>query len=160
MRSMNPESNMGRLAREIEEVSFADQEVDIGYLHHKLGSEFTRKQISDWTSHLRKRGYLEKLGIGRYKATQQLHLTMGRDLNETLDQSRTTERIIVRKKRPKKAPAAEEMHQVDLTHFINLVNRFGDSLNKLEDIISRFHDQAELQKAVDVMKNSLAQQKT
>jgi len=59
MRSMNPESNMGRLAREIEEVSFTGQEVDIGYLHQKLGSEFSRKQVSDWTSNLRKRGYLE-----------------------------------------------------------------------------------------------------
>jgi len=161
MRVLNFESKMGRLAREIEEASFQGREVDIAYLHDKLNSEFSRKQISDWASNLTKRGYLEKLGTGKYRASRKLHDLAGRESKEPSAETRKTERIIIRKKSPEKAVrTGEERHEVDLTRFINLVQRLEACLDRLESITARFYDQAELEKAVSVMEKALVRFRT
>lgn len=160
MQGLNFESKMGRLAREIETASFQGQEVDIGFLQDRLGPEFSRKQISDWAAKLVKRGYLEKLGPGKFKAKPKLHQFAGRKSAQDEERPEESPAVIVRKKaRAKRAEAGQAGHEAELTRLESLVQSLEACLTRLESITDKFQDRAELQELMDVLDKILAKRK-
>ncbi len=160
MQGLNFKSKMGRLAREIEAASFQGQEVDIGFLQDRLGPEFSRKQISDWAAKLVKRGYLEKLGLGKFKAKPKLHQFAGRKSAQDEAGPQESPAVIVRKKdRGERAEAGQAGHETDLTRLESLVQSLEDCLTRLETITDKFQDRTEFQEVMDALDKILAKRK-
>ncbi len=151
---------MGRVAKEIEEATSQGQQADIAYLYDKLGTKFTRKEIADCASSLFKRGYLERIGLGTYNAKQKLHHLVGRGFEKDVDKPKESPSIIIRKKSlDKRKEAEQEKYELDLASFNNLMQRLEDCLGRLEGVIDKLQNQAELEEALDMLEKALAVRK-
>ena len=90
---------------------------------------------------------------------------MGRDQEERPEEqkkevSKKPGKVVVRRKSQEhENETGKERHEVDLALLINLLERFEACLDRLDHITERFHDQAELQRAVEVMEKALDKKK-
>lgn len=164
MTGLNFESKMGQVAREIERASSHGRDADFDYLQKRLGQGFSRKEIADCASSLYKRGYLERLGHGKYKASQKLSQLAGRtgsahSAEEHSKDSGQAAPVIVRKKNREKAEGAQYKHETDLARLENLLNRLEPCLDRLEKIAESLNSRAELQEVMDLLQKAVAKGK-
>ncbi|MGM0425455.1 MAG: hypothetical protein ACQEQX_11130, partial [Thermodesulfobacteriota bacterium] len=102
MRALNLETKLGQVVREFQRASANGQDADIDYLQERLGSSLSRKEIASYASKLYNQGYLERLGFGKYKATDKLsQLTGGAEAEEPsaehADSAGKSPAVIIRK---------------------------------------------------------------
>jgi hypothetical protein len=165
MRGLNFESKMGHVAKEIERAAADGLDVDFDYLQERLGQELSRKEIADCASSLYKRGYVQRMGHGKYRASQKLHQLADKELGESLlEQTRPPEapaEVVVRKKsREEREVAAQEIQETDFDRLDSLLQRLEACLDRLERIAARLDKSADLQDVMDLMEKALAKGKS
>ncbi|MFP4393302.1 MAG: hypothetical protein ACOC43_07115 [Desulfohalobiaceae bacterium] len=157
MKGLNFETKMGQVAMEIAKASTAGRDADLNYLQGKLGEGFSRKEIADSTSSLYKRGYLERLGLGRYRATQKLRQQTDREQEAAGQDGEPSAPVIVRKKSREKAEAGDVKRQEsELDRLGNLLDRLESCLDRLENISLRLDSSEKLQGVMDSLQEALA----
>lgn len=164
MRGLNFESKMGHVAKEIEKATSDDQDVDFDYLQQRLGQELSRKEIADCASSLYKRGYVERLGHGKYRASHKLRQMADRELEESLPEqaghAEASAEVVVRKKsRESSEEAAQELQETDFDRLDGLLQRLEACLDRLEKIAARLDKSADLQDVMDLLEKALAKGK-
>ncbi len=70
---INFDSHQGRVAKALQKMSYPDTQVVLAELAEHLEPTLTQKQVADSVSHLIRKGYVERLGPGRYKTTEILN---------------------------------------------------------------------------------------
>ncbi|MFO8033284.1 MAG: hypothetical protein R6U22_12165 [Desulfohalobiaceae bacterium] len=165
MTGLNFDSKMGQVAREIERAASNGRDVDFDYLQERLGQRFSRKEIADCASSLYKRGYLERLGHGKYKASQKLSQLAGRADPANSAEGHTEDSgqaapVIVRKKgREKPEEEAQHKHENDLAPLGDLLDRLESCLDRLEKIAESLNSRAELQEVMELLQKAVAKGK-
>ena len=152
---LNLESQQGRIAKALQKLSHPDKPVALDDLATEFEPALTKKQVADGVSNLIRKGYVERLGPGKYKTTEMLNQAveiykveedkMDAPVQETLEKP-----VKIRRK------SREAGRQVDLSKLEGFIERLERAVEKLEITAQKLQDHKEIQDALDVMEKALA----
>lgn len=152
---LNPESQQGRIARTLQKLSYNDSPVVLGDVVAEFETTLTKKQVADAISHLIRKGYVERLGPGKYKSTEMLNQTV-----ETYkaDEAQADAPVQESQEKPVniKRKIKEAGGEVDLIKFESLIERLERAVERMEKAAQKLQDHQEIQDALDVMEKALA----
>jgi len=162
---LNLESQQGRVAKALQKLSYPDNQIVLDELATHFGPALSKKQVADSVSHLIRRGYVERLGPGRYKTTEMLNQAvetyrMDESKMDTLEtpveawEEKDGENLVKIRKRSRESSAG-----IDPDNLEGLIDRLEQAVEKLEKTARDFQDYNELQDAMAIMEKALAKTK-
>lgn len=160
MQGLDFNTKLGQVASEIQRVSSAGQDTDLDHLQQRLGKKLSRKDIADCASKLFRLGYAERLGFGKYRATDKLSQLAGKESEgqpaEQAEDAGKPAAVIFRKQSREQAErAAKKRQEAVLVRLGKMLDRLEASLDKLENVSNSLNYNAELQEALDALKKAL-----
>ncbi len=163
MQALDFTTKLGQIAREIQRVSSNGQDADLDSLQERLGEKLSRKNIADCASKLHRLGYAERLGFGKYRATDKLSQLVGKESEESLEQAEDAEKqpaVIFRKQSREQAErAAKKRQEAELSRLGSLVDRLEDCPGRLEKATERLAYNYELQEAMGLLEQAWTKRK-
>ncbi|MFO7727600.1 MAG: hypothetical protein R6X11_04665 [Desulfonatronovibrio sp.] len=145
---LNPESQQGRIARTLQKLSLHGTPVVLGDIVAEFENIFTKKQVADGVSHLIRKGYLERVEPGKYKATEML--------NQGLGTYKSNEYTPVQESQEEPVKIRRPGMEVDLVKLEGFIERLERAVEKLETTAQKLQDHKEIQNALDIMEKALA----
>lgn len=155
---LNLESQQGRIARVLQKLSIYDTPVFLDDLLAEFETTLTKKQVADAVSHLIRRGYVERLGPGKYKTTEILNQAVATHKDDE-DQIDAPIQEVREKPVKIKRKSMEASGKVDLIKLESFIERLEGAVERLEATAQKLQDHKEIQDALDVMEKALARRK-
>ncbi len=163
MQGLDFNTKLGQVAREIQRVSSNGQDTDLDHLQERLGEKLSRKDIADCASKLYRQGYAERLGFGKYRATDKLIQLAGKESEGSLEQAEEAGKpaaVVFRKQSQEQAErAAKKRQEAELSRLGSLVDRLEAGLDRLQKVSERMAYNSELKKAMDLLEQVWAKRK-
>lgn len=155
---LNLESQQGRIAKTLQKLSLNDSPVVMGDIVAEFETTLSKKQVADGISHLIRKGYVERLGSGKYKPTEMLKQAVG---SYKADEDQMDVPVQESQKNPVsiRRMGRETGGEVDLVKLEGFIERLEKAVERLEATAQKLQNHKEIQDALDVMEKALAKRK-